>query len=61
MLAASSLKALPLPESNEISSEEGGRKRAEDMIRDSIHLTAIQPPVKEIQIKKNKRWWQIWR
>ncbi|MEI2761843.1 MAG: hypothetical protein V9E95_06330 [Methanothrix soehngenii] len=45
----------------EILSEEEERERAKEMIRASIHQTAIEPPLKKIVIKKKKRWWQFWR
>jgi hypothetical protein len=59
MPAASQLSVVCLLGKKEITSEEEERKRAKEMIRDSIHLTKVQPPLKEV--KKKKRWWQIWR
>ena len=61
MSASSLLSVVCLLGKNEIKSDEEERARAKEMIRDSIHLTKVQPPLKKVEIKKKKRWWQIWR
>jgi len=63
MPSASQLSVVCHLGKKEISSEEEERNRAKEMIRASIHLTKVQPPLKEVEVKKKmkKRWWQIWR
>ena len=68
MAAAPLLKVPLIPEENEKevsreeeSKEEEERKRAREMIGNSIHLTTVHPPSEKIEIKKKKRWWQIWK
>jgi len=61
MAVASMFSLACLQGKKEGLSKELERKSAKEMIRDSIHLTAVQPPLKKIEIKKKKRWWQLWR
>ncbi|MFZ3049460.1 MAG: hypothetical protein WA106_01505 [Methanothrix sp.] len=61
MAASSLLSVVCIWGRKEILSKEEEREWAKEMIRASIHQTAIEPPLKKIVIKKKKRWWQFWR
>ncbi|MDD3975407.1 MAG: hypothetical protein PHD17_12085 [Methanothrix soehngenii] len=61
MAASSLLSVVCIWGRKEILSKEEEREWAKEMIRASIHQTAIEPTLKKIVIKKKKRWWQFWR